>query len=80
MLEIMQTLILSVVVWYHLTFFVISLALFGLSAGAVWDTIPLLVLFFISLIFVTATVVVPLGNALQDVRLAVAVRGTAISP
>lgn len=36
MLEIIQTRILSVVVWYHLAFFVISLAMFGLTAGAVW--------------------------------------------
>src|ERR1051325_7394146 len=35
-LEIVQTRILSVVVWYHLEFFVISLAMFGLTAGAVW--------------------------------------------
>ena len=35
-LEIVQTRILSVVVWYHLAFFVISLAMFGLTAGAVW--------------------------------------------
>lgn len=36
MLEIVQTRILSVVVWYHLAFLVISLAMFGLTAGAVW--------------------------------------------
>jgi len=36
MLEIIQTRILSVVVWYHLAFFVISLAMFGLTGGAVW--------------------------------------------
>ena len=36
MLQIVQTRILSVVVWYHLAFFVISLAMFGLTAGAVW--------------------------------------------
>jgi hypothetical protein len=36
MLEIIQTRILSVVVWYHLAFFVISLGMFGLTAGAVW--------------------------------------------
>ena len=35
MLQIVQTRILSVVVWYHLAFFVISLAMFGLTAGAV---------------------------------------------
>lgn len=35
-LQIVQTRILSVVVWYHLAFFVISLAMFGLTAGAVW--------------------------------------------
>ena len=35
MLEIVQTRILSVVVWYHLAFLVISLAMFGLTAGAV---------------------------------------------
>jgi hypothetical protein len=36
MLEIIQTRILSVVVWYHLAFFVISLAMFGLTAGGIW--------------------------------------------
>ena len=36
MLQVVQTRILSVVVWYHLAFFVISLAMFGLTAGAVW--------------------------------------------
>jgi spermidine synthase len=36
MQQIVQTRILSVVVWYHLAFFVISLAMFGLTAGAVW--------------------------------------------
>ncbi|MET0503676.1 MAG: hypothetical protein ABW172_19315 [Candidatus Binatia bacterium] len=35
-LQIVQTRILSVVAWYHLAFFVISLAMFGLTAGAVW--------------------------------------------
>ncbi|HEX6737545.1 MAG TPA: hypothetical protein VF310_04715, partial [Vicinamibacteria bacterium] len=33
-LEIVQTRVLSVVAWYHLAFFVISVALFGLTAGA----------------------------------------------
>jgi hypothetical protein len=36
MLQVIQTRILSVVAWYHLAFFVISLALFGLTAGAIW--------------------------------------------
>jgi hypothetical protein len=36
MLEIIQTRILSVVAWYHLAFFVISIAMFGLTAGAIW--------------------------------------------
>lgn len=36
MLQVIQTRILSVVAWYHLAFFVISMALFGLTAGAVW--------------------------------------------
>jgi hypothetical protein len=36
MLQVIQTRLLSVVAWYHLAFFVISLALFGLTAGAVW--------------------------------------------
>src|SRR5687768_12710299 len=33
-LEVLQTRILSVVAWYHLAFFVISVALFGLTVGA----------------------------------------------
>ncbi len=36
MLELVQTRILSVIAWYYLAFFVISIAMFGLSAGAVW--------------------------------------------
>jgi len=36
MLEILLTRITSVVVWYHLAFFVISLAMLGMTAGAVW--------------------------------------------
>ena len=35
-LEIVQTRLLSVVSWYHLAFFVISMAMFGMTAGAVW--------------------------------------------
>src|SRR5437763_2839913 len=36
MLQVIQTRILSVVVWYNLAFFAISMAMFGLTAGAVW--------------------------------------------
>jgi hypothetical protein len=36
MLQIVQARILSVVSWYHLAFFVISLAMFGITAGTVW--------------------------------------------
>jgi hypothetical protein len=36
MLQLVQTRILSVVAWYHLAFFAISMAMFGLTAGAVW--------------------------------------------
>jgi hypothetical protein len=36
MLQVVQTRILSVVTWYHLAFFSISMAMFGLTAGAVW--------------------------------------------
>ena len=36
MLQLIQTRILSVVAWYHLAFFVISMAMFGLTVGAVW--------------------------------------------
>ncbi len=36
MLQIIQTRILSVVAWYHLAFFAISTAMFGLTLGAVW--------------------------------------------
>ena len=35
MLQLIQTRILSVVAWYHLAFFVISTAMFGLTAGDV---------------------------------------------
>ena len=36
MLQVLQTRILSVVSWYHLAFFAISVAMFGLTAGAVY--------------------------------------------
>jgi len=36
MLQVLQTRILSVVAWYHLAFFAISMAMFGLTAGAVF--------------------------------------------
>src|SRR5262245_55334556 len=36
MLQVIQTRILSVVGWYYLAFFAISMAMFGLTAGAVW--------------------------------------------
>src|SRR5215212_441559 len=36
MLQIVETRIISVTSWYHLAFFVISIAMFGLTAGAVW--------------------------------------------
>lgn len=36
MLQLVETRILSVILWYHLAFFAISMAMFGLTAGAVW--------------------------------------------
>lgn len=36
MLQLIETRILSVILWYHLAFFAISMAMFGLTAGAVW--------------------------------------------
>src|SRR5215218_6168323 len=36
MLQIVETRIISVTSWYHLAFFVISIAMFGLTAGVVW--------------------------------------------
>ena len=36
MLQVIHTRILSVVAWYHLAFFVISMAMLGMTAGAVW--------------------------------------------
>src|SRR5215510_7656595 len=36
MLEVLETRLLSVVTWYHLAFFVISAAMFGMTAGAIW--------------------------------------------
>jgi hypothetical protein len=48
----------------------------GVRQGNLVATITLLMLFFISLIFVTAAIIVPLRPALKDVGLAVATRGT----
>ncbi len=36
MLQVVETRIISVTSWYHLAFFVVSIAMFGLTAGAVW--------------------------------------------
>ena len=36
MFQIMETRILSVITWYYLSFFIISIAMFGLTLGAVW--------------------------------------------
>ena len=36
MQQIVQTRILSVMAYYHLAFFSISMAMFGLTAGALW--------------------------------------------
>ncbi|HUZ68056.1 MAG TPA: hypothetical protein VMU56_10385 [Beijerinckiaceae bacterium] len=36
MLQIIETRIISVTSWYYLAFFIISIAMFGLTAGAVW--------------------------------------------
>lgn len=36
MLQLLETRILSVILWYHLAFFAISMAMFGLTAGSVW--------------------------------------------
>ena len=34
-LEVLDTRLLSVVTWYHLSFFAVSVAMFGMAAGAV---------------------------------------------
>src|SRR6266436_6515169 len=34
--QIAQTRILSVIIWYHLAFFAISIAMLGMTVGAVW--------------------------------------------
>jgi SAM-dependent methyltransferase len=36
MLQVIQTRLMSVIAWYYLAFFAISMAMFGLTAGAVW--------------------------------------------
>lgn len=36
MFQLVETRILSVILWYHLAFFAISMAMFGLTLGAVW--------------------------------------------
>ena len=36
LLEILNTRLLSVVTWYHLSFFAVSMAMFGMAAGALW--------------------------------------------
>jgi hypothetical protein len=36
MLQTIESRILSVISWYHLVFFAVSIAMFGLTAGAVW--------------------------------------------
>src|SRR5215469_2122210 len=36
MLQVIQTCVLSVMLWYYMAFLVISLAMFGITAGTVW--------------------------------------------
>src|ERR1039457_3056086 len=36
MLQILQSRILSVITWYHLAFFAVSIAMFGLTMGAIY--------------------------------------------
>lgn len=36
LLEVLNTRLLSVVTWYHLSFFAVSMAMFGMAAGALW--------------------------------------------
>ena len=36
LLEILNTRLLSVVTWYHLSFFAVSMAMFGMAVGALW--------------------------------------------
>lgn len=36
MVQVIQTRILSVITWYYMAFFTISIAMFGLTAGSVW--------------------------------------------
>ena len=36
LLEVLNTRLLSVVTWYHLSFFAVSVAMFGMAAGALW--------------------------------------------
>ena len=36
MLQVLQTRILSVVAWYHLAFFAISMAMFGMTGGSLF--------------------------------------------
>lgn len=65
MLQIIETRILSVILWYHLAFFAISMAMFGLTAGALWvftqkdrftfDNLPYYLAIF-SLAYAVATV------------------------
>ena len=36
LLEVLNTRLLSVVTWYHLSFFAVSMAMFGMATGALW--------------------------------------------
>ena len=36
LLEVLNTRLLSVVTWYHVSFFAVSMAMFGMAAGALW--------------------------------------------
>ncbi len=36
LLEVLNTRLLSVVTWYHLSFFAVSMAMFGMAVGALW--------------------------------------------
>jgi hypothetical protein len=79
LLEILNTRLLSVVTWYHLSFFAVSMAMFGMAAGALWVYLrpgkftrarAFHNLFVYSLLFAAGTVLchIVIVNTVLDIR------------
>src|SRR5689334_15626614 len=69
MLELLLTRIISVIAWYHMAFFVISLAMLGMTAGALF-------VFFAPRLFTSEQIALRLEQSALGFALAIPVSAT----